>query len=434
MEDGVMRMCPWKSVGLMAGMLFGGIVPVMSGDGNWPGYRGPGEQGHAESGGLVTEWGEGKNVRWKVELKGKAWSSPVVWGDRIWVTNATEEGTWGSVVCVDKNSGKKIYEKRLFRNPAPQYCHPFNSYASPTPVLEDGRVYVSFGAPYNGCLDAVTGDVIWERKDFVCNHFRGAGSSPLIYKGFFILHFDGSDHQFVVGLDKATGKTVWRTQRSMDFQDIDQASGKPKRDGDFRKAFSTPVVMEVGGRDLLMSLGSMAMYAYEPATGKEIWRVETPGVHSGSTRPVTGHGMVFVPMGLGKSVLYAIRPDGEGEVTKSHVAWEHSRVVPGRPSLLLDDELLFIVDDGGIAACLEAKTGKTVWKARIGGNFSASPVLAGRHIYLFDQDGKATVIEAGREFKKVAENEMDAGCMASPAVSGDLLIVRTKTHLYGIGN
>jgi outer membrane protein assembly factor BamB len=282
-------------------------------------------------------------------------------------------------------------------------------------------------------LDAATGEVIWERKDFVCNHFRGAGSSPLIYKNLFILHFDGSDHQFVVGLDKETGRTVWRTERSVDFQDLDQATGKPKRDGDFRKAFSTPVVMEAGGRDILLSQGSMAMYAYEPETGKEIWRVEKLGVHSGSTRPVTGHGLVFVPMGLGKSVLFAIRPDGEGVVSDTHVAWTHSRVVPGRPSLLLDGDLLFIVDDGGIAACLEAKTGNTVWKERIGGNFSASPMLADGKIYLFDQDGKAIVIEAGRDFKKVAENELDAGCMASPAVSGDLLIVRTKTHLYGIG-
>jgi outer membrane protein assembly factor BamB len=351
----------------------------------------------------------------------------------VWVTNAPEEGTWGSVLCFDKNTGKKIHEKRLFRNPAPQYCHPFNSYASPTPVVEEGRVYVSFGSPYNGCLDAATGEVIWERKDFVCNHFRGAGSSPLIYKNLFILHFDGSDHQFVVGLDKETGRTVWRTERSVDFQDLDQATGKPKRDGDFRKAFSTPVVMEVGGRDILLSQGSMAMYAYEPETGKEIWRVEKLGVHSGSTRPVTGHGLVFVPMGLGKSVLFAIRPDGEGVVSDTHVAWTHSRVVPGRPSLLLDGDLLFIVDDGGIAACLEAKTGNTVWKERVGGNFSASPMLADGKIYLFDQDGKAIVIEAGRDFKKVAENALGAGCMASPAVSGGLLIVRTKTHLYGIG-
>jgi outer membrane protein assembly factor BamB len=401
---------------------------------NWPSYRGPGDQGHADTDQLPTEWSESRNVAWKIPVAGKAWSSPVTWGERIWLTNAPPEGTRGSILCIDKKSGKKLYERKLFVNVAPQYCHPFNSYASPTPVLEEGRVYVSFGSPYNACLDAASGEVLWERKDFVCNHFRGAGSSPFLYKNLLILHFDGSDHQYVVAMDKMTGKTVWRTKRSVDFQDLDATSGEPKREGDMRKAFSTPTILKVGGRDILLSLGSMALYAYEPETGKELWRIETIGVYSGSTRPVTGHGLVFMPMGFGKSVLLAIRPDGAGNVTKTHIAWKHTRVVPKRSSVLLAGDLLMVVDDGGIAACLEAKTGETVWKKRLGGNFSASPILAGGKVYFFDEEGKSTVIEAGREFKIVAENELDTGCMGSPAISGNTLIVRTKTHLYAIRN
>ena len=255
---------------------------------NWTNYRGPGDEGHAFDANLPTEWSEDKNIAWKIPTKGKAWSSPVIWGDRLWFTDAPPEGTRLSVHCVDKNTGKKVYDKKLHTVVAPQYCHPFNSYASPSPVLEEGRVYVSFGSPYTGCLDMETGDVIWERKDFVCNHFRGAGSSPFIYQDLLILHFDGSDHQFVVGLNKNTGETVWRTDRSVDYQDIDPETGKPGREGDMRKAYSTPTILNVGGKDQLLSLGSMALYAYEPETGKEIWRAAAIGAHSGSTRPVAG--------------------------------------------------------------------------------------------------------------------------------------------------
>ena len=331
-------------------------------------------------------------------------------------------------------TGKKIYDVRLHTVVAPQYCHPFNSYASPSPVLEEGRVYVSFGSPYTGCIDMEKGDVIWERKDFVCNHFRGPGSSPFIYKNLLILHFDGSDHQYVVALNKDTGETVWRTDRSVDYEDIDPETGKPGREGDMRKAYSTPTILNVDGRDLLLSLGSMALYAYEPETGKEVWRAAAIGAHSGSTRPVAGHGLVFMPMGSGKSKMIAVRPDGKGDVTETHIAWEHTRVVPKRPSVLLVGEHLFMVDDGGIAACLEAKTGEEVWKERLGGNFSASPILVGNHIYFFDEEGKSHVVEAATEFKRISENELEAGCMASPAVSGDTLYVRTKTHLYAIRN
>lgn len=384
------------------------------------------------AGDVPTEWSEEKNIAWKVAIEGRAWSSPVVWGERVWVTNANPEGTKLSLVCLERATGEKLYDKVLCTVEEPQFCHAFNSYASPTPVLEEGRVYLTFGSPYTACLEAGTGEPIWVRKDFVCDHFRGAGSSPILYKNLLILTFDGADRQYLVGLDKETGKTIWTTERSVDYQDLDKATGQPKRDGDLRKAFSTPLVVEVEGRDLLLSVGSMALYGYAPETGKELWRVETIGSYSGSSRPVVGQGLVFAPMGFGKSRLIAVRPDGEGLVTDSHLVWDYGRAVPNKPSVLLVDDLLFMVDDGGIAACLDAKTGQELWKHRIGGNFSASPILVGGKIYLCDEEGKTTVLEAGREFKLLAENTLEAGCMGSPAVSGDLLILRTKTHLYGI--
>jgi outer membrane protein assembly factor BamB len=402
-----------------------------SGGENWTQFRGAGEQGHSEAKDLPTEWGEDRNIAWKTPIEGKAWSSPVGWGDRIWVTNANPEGTRLSVLCLNKKTGKKIYDQELCTVKDPQFCHAFNSYASPTPILEEGLVYLTFGAPYTACLKAESGEVVWERKDFVCDHFRGSGSSPVIYKNLLILHFDGADHQFVVAMDKKTGDTVWKTTRSVDYKDLD-AAGKPKRNGDMRKAYGTPLIVKSEGKDVLVGAGAMALYGYDPMSGKELWRVDTIGTHSTACRPVAGHGLVFATMGFSKGLLIAVRPDGTGEVTKSHVAWKYSKAAPKKPSLLLDGDLVFMIDDAGIAACIEAKTGKEIWKERIGGNFSASPILADGKIYLFDEDGQGTVIDAARKFKIVARNELDAGCMGSPAVSGDLLIVRTKKALYGI--
>lgn len=399
---------------------------------NWDQFRGSGEQGHGDSKNLPTEWSEEKNVAWKTPLEGKAWSSPVVWGDRIWVTNADPEGTKLSLICLNKETGKVIYDKVLWKVSEPQFCHAFNSYASPTPILEDGLIYLTFGAPYTACLKAESGEVVWKRTDFVCDHFRGAGSSPIIYKNLLILNFDGADHQFVVAMDKKTGDNVWRTERSVDYKDLDQ-NGKPKRDGDMRKAYGTPLVIKTkDGVDVLVSAGAMALYGYEPTTGKELWRVETIGIHSTGCRPVAGHGMVFATMGYSNATLLAVRPDGKGEVTKSHLSWKYTKAAPKKPSVLLHGDLIFMINDGGIAACVDAKTGEEIWKERIGGNFSASPILVNDRIYLFDEDGKGAVIEAGRKFKLVATNELAAGCMSSPAVSGDLLIVRTKKALYGI--
>src|SRR5258708_33418358 len=263
---------------------------------NWPQFRGPDGDGRSDATGLPVTFGENDHVKWKTPIHGKGWSSPAIWGPQIWLTTATPDGRELSVVCVDKESGKILHDKIIFHVEDPQFCHDFNSYASPTPVVEEGRVYVTFGSPGTACLDTRDGRVLWERRDCVCNHYRGAGSSPILFGALLIMNFDGSDHQFVVALDKRSGKTIWRKERSIDFKDLD-ADGKPQTEGDLRKAFATPQVANIDGRSVLISQGAKATYAYEPLTGTELWRVEERTSHSGGTRPLVGFGMIFVPTG-----------------------------------------------------------------------------------------------------------------------------------------
>jgi outer membrane protein assembly factor BamB len=400
---------------------------------NWPQFRGPHGDGHASATALPVEFGEGKHVKWKTAVHGKGWSSPVIWGAQVWMTTATEDGTDLSVVCLDAATGKVLHDKIIFHVDSPQFCHKFNSYASPTPVIEEGRIYVTFGSPGTACLDTRTGEMLWQRRDFVCNHYRGAGSSPVLYKDLLIMNFDGSDFQFVVALDKKTGKTAWKKDRSVDFKDLD-AQGKPTAEGDFRKAFSTPHVIEDGGKAILLSSGAKAHYAYDPLTGEELWRAEEPGQHSASTRPVAGHGMAFFPTGFSKGQLLAVKLGGRGVLDESHIAWRLKRSVPNKPSVLLDNDLLYMIDDGGIASCVDVKNGDVVWTERIQGNYSAAPIFAAGKIYVCSEEGKVTVFAAGRAFQSLATNQFDDGFMASPAVTGNALILRSKTHVYRIEN
>ena len=414
--------------------LFSTLFASNAANTTWPEYRGPTGQGIVQDGAqLPLEWSDSKSIAWKTPVHGRAWSSPVSDGERIWVSTANTNGTELSALCVDFHSGKIVHDLKLFHVEAPQYAHPFNTYASPTPVIDGDRVYITFGSPGTACLDIRSGEVLWERRDLECNHFRGAGSSPIIYKNLLIMNFDGSDFQFVIALDKTTGKTVWKTNRSLDFKDL-TPEGKPAADGDWRKAFSTPLVHNFGEGDLLISHGSKALYGYEPATGKELWFVEEQKTHSGSGRPIVGHGMIFVSMGHSKSELWAVKPGGHQNVTESHVAWKVKRNVPTRSSAVLGGDYIYMMDDGGIATCLKAKSGEQVWNERVGGNYSAAPLIAGDRVYFFSEDGRAFVLQAGPAFKVLATNTLGDGFMATPAVIGNSLILRSRTQLYRIDN
>ena len=399
---------------------------------DWTEFRGPLGTGHIPDGNeLPSEWSESKNVDWKVTLPGRAWSSPVVFGDDIWLTTADEKGHKLTAIAVDAKSGKIVFEEQLFYVEKPQYVHKFNTYASPTPVIEGEHVYLTWGSPGTACLNAKTRKVLWKRSDFVCDHFRGSGSSPIIHGDLLILTFDGADHQYIAAIHKRTGKTVWSTDRSVDFQDLG-ADGKPFRDGDMRKGYSTPLVIRHDGVTQLISIGAMACYAYEPETGKEIWRVTERAQHSASTRPVFGHGLLFYPTGFAKGQLLAVDPGAKGESADTHIKWRLKRGVSNKPSILLIEDHIYMIADGGVASCVEAKTGKIAWSERVGGNYSASPVTDGKRIFFLSEEGKTTVVAASPEYRVIATNHLDSGFMASPAVHNDSLILRTKTHLYRI--
>ena len=413
---------------------------------DWPQFRGPDGDGHAAAKGMPLNWSESQNVKWKTPTHGKAWSSPVIQGDQVWLTTATEDGKELSALCLNRDSGKIIHDLKLFEVVAPQFCHKFNSYASPTPVIEPGRIYVTFGSPGTACLDTKTGKVLWERRDFVCNHFRGAGSSPILFENLLIMNYDGSDFQFIVALDKKTGKTVWRKERSVDYRDL--KDGKPEAEGDWRKGYGTPHIATIEGKPVLLSSGAKAHYGYDPRTGKEYWRVEERGQHSVASRPLVGHGLIYFTTGFSQGQLFAVKPppmsawngcvvdaakDEEASPAKPQVVWRVKKSVANKPSPLLVGDLIFMVADGGsVASCVEAKTGNVIWNERLGGDCSSSPIYADGRIYSCNELGKTAVIAAGREFKMLAENKLDDGIMASPAVAGKALYLRTKTALYRI--
>jgi outer membrane protein assembly factor BamB len=394
---------------------------------NWPQFRGPGGNGISDAKNLPITWSETENISWKTAIRGKAWSSPVIWGQQIWMTSAAEDGKESFVICVDRDTGKIVHDIKLFTTEKPAFCIPYNSYASCTPVVEEGRLYVHFGSYCTACLDTATAKTLWMRRDLECDHWRAPGSSPILYKNLLILTFDGFDQQYMAALHKETGKTVWRKDRTHNYG---------TDNGDLKKAYSTPSILEVNGKPQLISPAAVATTAYDPLTGEELWKVYHGGMNA-ACRPVFGHGLVFLTSGHTKQLL-AVKQGGSGELEKESVAWKLTRGVPSRPSLLLIDDLLYMVSDDGTASCVEAKTGKVVWHERLGGAFSGSPVYAAGHIYVADdggkdETGKAYVLAAGPKLQIKATNKLDAGCMASPAIAGDAMFLRTKTHLYCIG-
>ena len=414
-----------------------GAPHVAAAGGNWPQFRGPHGNGLASCPGdpkplgLPLHWSETENIVWKTSIPHVGWSTPVVMNGRIWFTSATLKGHDFFVICVDADSGEIRLNKKVFHADDPEPLgNPINSYASPSAVVEPGRVYLSFGSYGTACLDTETFEVLWTRRDLPCRHLRGPGSSPILFENLLILTMDGVDVQYLVALDKATGRTVWKTDRTAQWNDLGD-DGKPIAEGDLRKAYSTPLIIDAGAERQMITVGAKALYGYDPADGRELWKVRTPA-YSGAARPVYGDGIAYMISGFGKTELLAIRVDGSGDVTDTNVVWKINRSVPRTPSPVLVDDLLFTINDTGIVMCLEAATGKEVWKESIRGNCAASLLCADGRIYAFNRDGKATVFKAAREYEVLATNKLDSGFMASAAASGRTLFLRTKTHLYRI--
>jgi outer membrane protein assembly factor BamB len=404
---------------------------------DWPEFRGPWGDGHVSApgntkpAGFPLHWSETENVQWKTEIPFRGWSTPVVMGGQVWLTTATENGHDFFALCLDADTGKIRYNEKLFHCETPESLgNNVNSYATPSPIIEPGRVYVHFGSYGTACLGTATGKVIWQRDDLPCRHYRGPSSSPVLFENLLILTMDGANLQYTVALDKNTGRTVWKTDRSVPWNDQNDASFMVK-EGDHRKAHSTPLLVMADGKAQLLSSGAKAAYSYDPRTGRELWHVHYMD-WSVAPRPLFDNGMAYFFTGLAKGELWAVKTDGEGDVTDTRVVWKAKTRVGKFSSPILVDGLIYTASDQSFLSCLDAATGDSVWTERIGGGYQASPIYADGRLYFFSQQGTTTVLKPGRTCDILATNTLADGFMASPAVAGKAFFLRTRTHLYRI--
>lgn len=418
----------------------------------WRQFRGPDGQGRASGAkNLPEKWSETENILWKCEVPGRGWSSPVFAGPIIWLTTAIEHplkpdelekarakklaqnplakemDVLGSVelcaIGIDAESGRVVRTIELFTLKDLEPIHQLNSFASPTPVLDGSRLYCHFGELGTACVDTETNEIVW-KKQLPSKHSVGPGSSPVIYKDLFIVPCDGTEQQYVIALNKATGEQIWKTKRPTMSGDL----------GDLHKAFSTPLVAKVKGRDQIISPGAQWVVAYDPRDGYEIWKVRYGDGFSNVPRPIVGHGMAYVCTGFMSPQLWAIQLDGNGDVSGTHVKFKIPKQVPAMASPVLVDDQLYFVSDQGVATSIDAKTGESIWTKRIAGNYSASPLFADGKIYFASHEGNTTVIRPGRTYDEIAVNELQGKLMASPAVLDESLLLRSQSHLYRVGS
>lgn len=391
---------------------------------DWPQFRGPGGQGHSDATNLPVTWSETENVTWKVPVAGLGWSSPAIQGNQIWITSAVDEGKKLHAIALDRATGKTLHDVTVFEISEPGPVHSKNSHASPTPLIESDRVYVHYGAHGTACLKT-DGTVVWKTQELKHNHRHGPGGSPVIFEDLLILNCDGSDIQFVVALDKNTGEIRWKKKR--EHIGDDRLTGK----SNVPMAYTTPLLTEINGTIQLLSSGADSIVSYNPVNGEEYWWFRYDG-YSNVPRPVVGKGLVFISSGYDRPEFYAVKVDGSGDVTDSHLGWNMKKAAPLNPSPLLVGDELYLVSDNGIATCLDAVSGTQHWQERIGGNFSASPTLADGKIYLLDEEGKTTVIAPGKKYEVLATNTLEGRTLATPAMVDQAIFLRTDTHLYRI--
>ena len=394
---------------------------------DWTEFRGPNGQGHAKATELPVSWSESENIAWKVDLPGAGWSSPVVADGRVYMTTAVVDGTGENVVrslrclCLNAENGAIVWNNEVFGQQGTEVeIHNKNSHASATPVLDGDRLYVHFG-PHGTASLNVDGSVIWKNQNLVYASVHGNGGSPALADNILIMCCDGRDKRFVVGLDKLTGREIWRTDR-----ELEPASGF---------SFSTPTLLNAEGRLQAICPGSGGVWSYDPKTGRQLWRVAYGEGYSVVPRPVVGHGMVYVCSGYGDRQLFAIDPTGHGEVSDSHVKWKRKKAVPRCSSLLVIGDEVYMVDDGGIASCVDAVSGKVHWQHRLSGEYSASPSFADGMIYFQNETGVTTVVKPGLEYGEVAKNKLGDGkerTFASFAFLQNAILLRSELHLYCI--
>jgi len=384
----------------------------------WPQFRGPEGQGQSKVTRAPLKWSEtSENVTWKLPIEGLGWSSPVILDKQLWLTTATEGGKSLRAICVDAAAGKILHNVEVFRVETPGPSHKKNSFASPTPILDKDRVYVHFGSNGTACLSS-DGKILWKQV-IKYNPVHGCGSSPALVGDLLIISCDGVSDPFLIALDRKTGAQRWKMPRD--------PSNEPKK-----FAFCTPLPIEVGKSVQVVSPYAGGVTSYDPASGRPIWTVKYPGGYSIVPRPVYGHGLIYLSTGFDRPTLLAIRVDGKGDVTDTHVAWKLDKGAPLDPSPLLVGDELYIVSDPGFASCVDAKTGKVHWMERLGGAYSASPLFVAGNIYFQTEDGVTFVVKAEKTYTQVAKNEIKGRTFASPAPIEGALFLRSDTQLYRI--
>lgn len=388
--------------------------------GDWPEFRGSGQQGVSDEVNLPLTWSETENIAWKTDLPGLGWSSPSIANGQLWLTSAVKSDPSQPAVdlvaiCLDPKSGAVLKTVEIFHKDDPGSIHSKNSHASPTPVIQGDKVYVHFGRHGTACLNT-NGDILW-KTELEYNHRHGPGGSPILFQDLLIIACDGTDIQYMVALDKNTGKEAWKT---------------PRVEG--RMAYSTPTMTVFNGQPQVVTSGGEFISTYAPATGKELWRFRYPGGFSNVPRPVVAQGIAFASSGYNETFLYGVKLGGEGDVTETHLAWKTNKAVPRNASPIIVGDDLYLISDNGVATCLDVKTGEQHWQKRIGGDFSSSPLFADGKLYIVNENGLTTVLKPGHEYEVLAENQLPGRIFASPVPHDGAIFLRTEAALYRIEN
>jgi outer membrane protein assembly factor BamB len=421
-----------RLLSLIPGLLFLISLPAISQSTGWTQFRGSNGSGLAESENVPVKWDDSV-IKWKKEIHDKGHSSPVVYGNQVWVTTAKDDGKELFAVCLDYKTGETVYNIRVFTPGDVEEKHQLNTYATPTPTIEKGFVYVHYGNAGTACINTADGSIVWKNSDFKCKFVQGPASSPVLYKNLIILHYEGVDVRFLVALDKSTGKLVWKTDRPEDPY-------KPLPDIG-KKAYSTPLIINVKGHDLLISLGSAVCIAYEPGTGKEIWRV-VDGAESTIAMPISENGVLYFYTGFqvaddgtNYTNFLAVNPDGQGDITATNILWKKRDALAHNQMLtpVIRDGLIYTVNSHNIMMCIDAKTGDEVWSKHVTADYDASPLYINGNIWFFSAKGDILVLKAGRKYEVAAQNKTDSGIFATPAVLRNSMILRTQNFLYRIG-
>jgi outer membrane protein assembly factor BamB len=401
-------------------------------DRNWTHFRGSNLNGIALDENIPLKWDDSV-IKWKTEIHDKGYSSPVIYDNQIWVTTATSDGKELYAVCTDFKTGKIIYDIKVFTPDEVEGKHSLNTYASPTACIEKGFAYVHYGSMGTACINTANGSIVWKRNDFKCKYVQGPASSPVIYKNLLILHFEGVDVRYIIALDKSNGKLIWKSDRPAEPYEPLSRIG--------RKAYITPLIINVKGRDMLISNGSAVCIAYDPNSGKEIWRV-VDGAESTVAMPVAENGNIYWYTGFtedsnGKKFteLLSVNSDGNGDITRTNVIWKKREELSRNQCLtpVIKDGLIYTVNTRNMMMCIDASTGGEVWSTHVISNYDASPIYVNGNILFFSVKGEVLILKAGRKYDVVAKNQMDSGIWATPAILRNSVILRTQKYLYRIG-